>query len=62
MSGDQFVALIPIDHGNARAYNPGDPVPADNVRLHKYEVGVQVAKAGTKAAEQAAEAPEDAQA
>ncbi len=45
----QFRALLPIFHDGARAYNPGDPVPASNVELHGYEVGVQVERtdAGT---------------
>lgn len=47
----QFVAIEPIDFGNARAYNVGDPVPASNVAAYGYlERGV-VAKVGTKAAE-----------
>lgn len=63
MSETQYVALTVIDYGNARAYNPGDPVPAANVEAHGYVVGEQVAKVGTKAAEKAAEtaaAPVDA--
>lgn len=48
-----FVALQEIWHGGVRAYNPGDFVPADNVQANNYEVGVQVAKRGSEAAEQA---------
>jgi hypothetical protein len=33
----QYVAVHPINHGNARAYNVGDPVPATNVKLHGYD-------------------------
>jgi hypothetical protein len=56
----QYVALVAIDHGNARAYNPGDPVPAANVKLHGYGKD-QVAKVGTKAADEATPDPADAQ-
>lgn len=54
----EYVALVAIDHGNARAYNPGDPVPEDNVKLHGYSKD-QVAKVGTKAADNAADVPVD---
>lgn len=43
----RYVALTPIDHGAARAYNPGDPVHADNVRVNGYVVGEQVAEEGS---------------
>lgn len=46
-SNAEYVALQPIDHNGVRAYNPGDRVPVDNVKTHGYEVGVQVALAGT---------------
>jgi hypothetical protein len=46
-----YVALQPINHLGVRAYNPGDRVHANNVKAHGYEVGVQVAKVGTKAAD-----------
>jgi hypothetical protein len=56
MSGEpEYVAIAPIDFGNARAFNPGDPVPAANVKAHGYVVGEQVAKVGTRAAEKAVE-------
>ncbi|MDL4812815.1 hypothetical protein [Actinomadura opuntiae] len=42
-SGD-FVALVPIFYRGSRAYNPGDRVPAVNVRRHEYRVGEQVAE------------------
>lgn len=45
-----FVALMPIDAGNVRAYNPGDPVHPDNVETNGYVVGEQVAEAGTEQA------------
>ena len=41
----RYVALQPIDHGAARAYNPGDPVHEDNVAANGYVVGEQVAEA-----------------
>lgn len=48
----QFVAVLPIDVGGHRAFNPGDPVPASTVKTHPEWVDdKQVAKAGTKAAE-----------
>jgi hypothetical protein len=47
----QFVAVAPIDFGNARAYNVGDPVPASNVSAYGYLERGLVAKVGTKAAE-----------
>ena len=37
-----YEALIPINVGGVRAYNPGDKVPAENVAVHGYEVGVEV--------------------
>jgi len=46
-----FVALEPIDHGGARAYNPGDPVPASNVEAHGYLDAGVVARRSTKAAQ-----------
>jgi hypothetical protein len=49
----QYVAVKPIDFGNARAYNVGDPVPASNVAAYGYLERGAVAKVGTKAAEQA---------
>lgn len=45
----EYTALRPIEHGNARAFNPGDGVPADHVERLGLEVGVDVAKAGSKA-------------
>lgn len=45
--GMMFVALQPIDAGNVRAYNPGDPVHPDNVDLNGYVIGEQVAEAGS---------------
>lgn len=40
----RYVALTPISHGGALAYQPGDPVHEDNVARNGYEVGVQVAE------------------
>ncbi len=51
----QWVAVAPIDFDNARAYNVGDPVPVSNVAAYKYDERGLVAKAGTKAAEQASQ-------
>jgi hypothetical protein len=48
-----YVAIVPIDVGNARAYNAGDPVPASNVAAHKYDETGQVARRTTKAAARA---------
>jgi hypothetical protein len=48
-----FVAISPIDHDGARAYNPGDPVPVSNVTEYKYDEQGLVAKRTTKAAKQA---------
>ncbi len=31
-----YVATVPILHGGARAYNPGDPVPISNVEAYDY--------------------------
>lgn len=31
-----YVATVPILHGGARAYNPGDPVPVSNVEAYDY--------------------------
>lgn len=33
----EYVATAPIDHDGVRAYNVGDPVPADNVKTHGYD-------------------------
>lgn len=43
----QYRALLPITYDGVRAYNAGDPVPASNVELHGYEVGVQVERTDT---------------
>ena len=43
----EYVALQPIDHNGVRAYNPGDRVPASNVKRHGYQNGVQVAEEGS---------------
>jgi len=54
-----YVAVVPIDIGGARAFNPGDPVPVSHV-----ERGVvatdQVAKVTTKAGREAAGVTEPA--
>ncbi len=47
-----FIATVPLFVGTARAHNPGDVVPADNVKEHGWEDGV--AREGTKAADTAA--------
>lgn len=51
-----FVATKTIRHGWATAYQPGDPVPEENVKAHGYDKQGLVAKAGTKAADEATEA------
>jgi len=38
----EYIAVQAINHGNVVAYQPGDPVPADNVKEQGYEVGSQV--------------------
>ncbi len=47
-----YIATVPLFVGTARAHNPGDVVPAENVKAHGWEDGV--AREGTKAADQAA--------
>ncbi len=47
-----FIATAPLFVGTARAHNPGDVVPAENVKAHGWEDGV--AREGTKAADTAA--------
>lgn len=49
-----LVATQPLFIGFARAHNPGDLVPAANVKEHGWQDGV--AREGTKAAEDALEA------
>ena len=39
----EYIAIQSISVGNVIAYQPGDPVPADNVRELGYKIGVQVA-------------------
>lgn len=43
-----WVAVQPIDHGTARAYNIGDPVPISNVERHGYDADGLVAKRSSK--------------
>lgn len=43
----EYTALRPIPVGGVLAYNPGDGVPAANVKEQGYQVGVDVARAGT---------------
>lgn len=45
----QYVAKEQIFHGYVLAYNAGDPVPASNVALYKYDEAGTVVKVGTKA-------------
>ena len=49
----QFVAVSPIDINGARAFNPGDPVPASHVE-RGVVLSEQVAKTSTKAGREAA--------
>jgi hypothetical protein len=51
-----YVATEPLFVGNARAHNPGDPVPEENIAANGWEDSV--AKVGTKAAEKALDAAE----
>jgi hypothetical protein len=44
-----YIASEPLFVGNARAHNPGDHVPEDNIARNGWED--KVAKVGTKAAE-----------
>lgn len=59
MSDNEYVALQPINHLGVRAYNVGDRVPADNVKAHEYEIGVQVAEVGSTEAGTATSPPAD---
>lgn len=54
-----FVAVEPITHDGARAYNPGDPVPASNVAKHGYLEAGLVRKASDPPPEPVAPAPPD---
>lgn len=47
----EYVALQPINYYGVRAYNPGDRVPAANVKRHGYKVGDEVARADSKEAQ-----------
>jgi hypothetical protein len=58
----QYVATQPIDIGFARAFNPGDPVPASTVAANPEWVDDKlVAKTTTKAAAAATEDAASAQ-
>ena len=46
----QYIATTALFVGTARAHNPGDLVPAENVERNGWSDGV--AKAGTKAADE----------
>lgn len=54
----QFVAVEAIDIDGVRAFNPGDPVPADHVSRGVVSED-SVARRNTKAAKSAAESPAD---
>jgi hypothetical protein len=47
-----YIAIAPIQFNGALAFNPGDPVPASNVKRYNYEADGYVAKVTTKAAQQ----------
>lgn len=49
-----YVAVRDINHGGARAYSAGSPVPVSNVKRHDYEAQGLVAKTSSKAAQDAA--------
>jgi hypothetical protein len=55
MAEKTYIATEPLYVGTARAHNPGDVVPADNVERHGWQDGV--ATEGTKAAKAAQESP-----
>lgn len=57
----QYVATAPIYGGTALYYREGDPVPASNVKAHKYDELGLVAKQGTKAAAAVVPTPADNQ-
>jgi hypothetical protein len=38
----EYVAIVTIMHSGVVAYQPGDPVPGDNVKANGYEVGSAV--------------------
>jgi hypothetical protein len=44
----QFVAAVPIYHGNALAFDVGHPVPATNVATYGYEANKLVTRVATK--------------
>lgn len=46
-----YVALCPIGHNGALAYNAGDPVPVSNVERHGYLEQGLVGKVGNKEAQ-----------
>lgn len=50
---NDYIATDALFVGNARAHNPGDPVPEENIKANGWEDSV--AKAGTKAATEALE-------
>jgi hypothetical protein len=50
---DFYIAKDVITFDGGRAHNPGDPVPAENVKRNGWED--LVVRPGTKAAEQAVE-------
>lgn len=56
----QYVATGPIDIGGVRAFNTGDPVPADHVKRGVVDKA-QVAKTNTKAAQAATSEPAPAE-
>lgn len=51
MAEKTYIATEPLFVGTARAHNPGDVVPAENVERNGWED--KVATAGTKAAKEA---------
>lgn len=53
------VADIHSQDGAALYYKSGDPVPASNVKIHKYDELGLVAKEGTKAAAAVAPSPDE---
>lgn len=54
----QYVAIVPIDFGTARAFNVGDPVPVEHVEKTRKVASSQVRKVATKAGQAAIQTQE----
>ena len=51
-----YFAVAPISFNGAAAYNPGDPVPASNVKKYGYDTDGLVEKVGSAAGNKVAAA------